>query len=86
MISKRHIFEIHRLADQGLSEREIALRLGHCPRTVKKYLANPETRHRRSKRRFKKLEPYFGSIDQLLAEWPNASGAVIFQRLHEKGY
>jgi hypothetical protein len=41
MINQRAIFDIHRLANDGLSVRKIAATLGLDRQTVQKYLDNP---------------------------------------------
>ena len=41
MIDKRTIFEIHRLAHEGLSVRRIAKTLGLSRQTTRKYLDDP---------------------------------------------
>ena len=43
MIDKRTIFDIHRLAHEGLSVRKIAGTLGIARHTVHKYLDDPCT-------------------------------------------
>lgn len=85
MISKRTIFEIHRLKDLGWANRKIArqLRLGRD--TVKKYLENPEQVHKRPIRA-SKLDPYRDLIDQFLKQDPEVKAPVVLQRLQQNGF
>jgi transposase len=86
MIDKRTIFEIHRLCDQGLTERQIARRLHLARPTIRKYLQDPDvTRIKRSPNPGK-LTPYYEYIQELLDKWPEASAVVIKQRIEDKGY
>ena len=86
MITKRIIFDIHRLKDLGLSERKIARNLGLSRPTVKKYLQHPELTPSPRASKPKKLDPYRDYIQQLLTTWPDASAVVIKQRLEARGY
>jgi transposase len=86
MIDKRTIFEIHQLADQGLSERQIARRLHIARPTVRKYLEHPTITKAARSPRVKKLDAYRDYIAELLTSWPEASAVVIKQRLEDRGY
>jgi transposase len=85
MIDKRTIFELHRLAHEGLSVRKIAKTLGISRPTVTKYLEEPNPLrllHTRSS----KLDPFKDEIARLLEIAPKVSAAVIRQRLKEQGF
>ena len=86
MITKRIIFDIHRLKDLGWSERKIARHLGLSRPTVRKYLQNPELTPAPRAARVTKLDPYRDYIQELLTTWPEASAVVIKQRLEARGY
>lgn len=85
MIKRRTVFEIHRLAYEGLSVRKIAATLGVDRQTVKKYLDDPTAQATRPSRA-SKLDPYKDDIARLLEADPKASAAVIRQRLAERGF
>ena len=89
MKDKRIIFEIHRLKDAGLSDRQIAKQLNLGRNTVKKYLANPEqTGHspNGSGQRTSKLDPFRELIEQFLEQEPDVRAPVVLQRLQSKGF
>jgi transposase len=85
MIEQRTIFEIHRLANDGLSVRQIAKRVGHDRATVAEYLREPQPK-RPSFARPSKLDPFTGEIDSLLERDPDVKATVIMQRLAAKGF
>lgn len=85
MIDSRTIFEIHRLAHEGLSMRRIATTLGINRLTVQKYLRDPSVK-RLHFRRSSKLEPFTDEIERLLAIDPKVSAVVMRQRLEALGF
>jgi transposase len=85
MIDRRTIFEIHRLAHNGLSVRKIAATLGLSRPTVQKYLDDP-TIQATKPTRASKLDPFKDDIERLLETDPKVSAAVIRQRLQERGF
>lgn len=85
MIERRTIFEIHRLADEGLSQRKIARALGLSRKAVAKYLLDPQP-HKAVLKRQSKLAPYLEEIKRLMEADPRASAVVIRQRLQPMGY
>ncbi len=85
MIDTQTIFEIHRLKEQGLSERKISEAVRITRKTVRKYLDNP-IRNRRPIRRKSKLDPFKNEIKQLLAQDPRVSAEVVKQRIESMGY
>ncbi len=85
MISKRTIFEIHRLKDLGWADRKIARKLRLSRDTVKKYLENPERVHKRPVRA-SKLDPYHDLIDQFLEQDPEVKAPVVLQRIQQNGF
>lgn len=86
MIDRRSIFEIHRLADSGLSRRQIANQLRLDRKTVGKYLNNPDLSPKPRKKKSSKLEPFRDKIATMLDECPNTSATVVLQRLEEQGF
>jgi transposase len=85
MISKRLIFDIHRLRHEGYSMRGIAKQLAINPETVAKYLKDPVP-VRKKIQRYSKLDPFQEDIQEMLARHPQVSAAVIRQRLASKGF
>jgi transposase len=85
MIERRTVFEIHRLAHEGLSVRKIAARLGLSRQTVHKYLDDPNPQ-RPQLTRASKLDPFKDDIAALLAVDPTVSAMVMRQRLQERGF
>jgi transposase len=85
MIDQRTIFEIHRLAHEGLSLRKIARALGIARRTAQKYLDEPNPT-RPIVKRPSLLDPFHDEIERLLQLDPNASAVVIRQRLEARGF
>ena len=85
MIDKRTIFEIHRLAHEGLSVRKIAKSLGMSRQTTSKYLDDPNPQ-RPLMPRPSQLDPFKDEIARLLEIDPKVSAAVIRQRLQARGF
>ncbi len=85
MIERRTIFDIHRLAHQGLSVRKIATSLGLSRQTVQKYLDDPNPK-RSLITRPSKLDPFKDAIERMLEVDPKVSAMVIRQRLEEQGF
>ncbi|MFW8602462.1 IS21 family transposase [Desulfobacterota bacterium M19] len=86
MIDRCTIFEIHRLADSGLSRRQIALKLRLDRKTVRQYLDNPDLRPKARKKQPSKLDPYLDNIAEIIKEWPDIKGTVALQRLKAQGF
>jgi transposase len=85
MIERRTIFEIHRLANEGISNRKIA-RILHLDRgTVARYLNDPHPQ-KPVRKRASKLEPFFDNIQHLLSNYPDVSAVVLQQRLKPFGF
>jgi transposase len=85
MVDKRTIFEMHRLADQGLSVRSIARTLHLARKTVAKYLRDPNPPRQRVQRT-RQLDPFQDEIARLLAIDPKVSAVVLRQRIAEQGF
>ena len=85
MIDQHTIFEIHRLANEGLSIRNIAARVNLNRKTVARYLDNP-TPTRPMIKRSSKLDPFKDEISKLLKIDPRASAVVILQRIAPLGF
>lgn len=82
------VMDIVALKRQGLSERQIAKRLGMSRKTVHKYLEDPEIceRERRVVVRESKLDPYMGNIKVWLDEDPGYKATWIYEHLKPLGY
>jgi transposase len=85
MIERRLIFEIHRLAHDGLSNRNIATTLQLDRGTVRKYLRDPNP-PKAVVIKAGKLDPFKDEIQKLLAIDHKASATVIQQRLKRQGF
>jgi transposase len=85
MIDTQIVFEIHRLRQQGLSERKISKTLHLTRKTVRKYLDNPMQK-RPDIGRKSKLDPFNNEIKQLLEQDSRVSAEVIKQRIESMGY
>lgn len=86
MLSKRIIFEIHRLIDQGLSQREIACQLRIDRASVAKYLDNPERILRKRKKKPAKLDPYRDLINEMVQKCPRIKAPVVLRKIRELGF
>jgi transposase len=82
------VMDIVALKRQGLSERQIARRLGMSRKTVHKYLEDPEAceRGRRPVERESKLDSYEGNIRAWLSEDPEYKATWIYDHLRPLGY
>jgi transposase len=85
MIDQRTVFEIHRLAHEGLSVRRIANHLTLNRKTVIRYLRDP-TPKRPAIKRASKLDPFKEEIKRMLEIDPKASAVVIGQRIASLGF
>ncbi len=85
MIDKHTIFEIHRLANEGLSIRKIAKRIKINRKTVANYLEEPNPERPLIKRPGK-LDPFKEKISNLLQIDPQVSAVVILQRIAPLGF
>ena len=82
------VMDIVALKRQGLSERQIAKRLGISRPTVHKYLEDPQACERVQRRagRDSKLDPYMGNIRAWLSEDPEYKSTWIYDHLKSLGY
>jgi transposase len=85
MIDQRTIFEIHRLANEGLSARRIANHLKRNRKTVVRYLTDPNPT-RPVVKRASKLDAFKQEIERMLEIDPKASAVVIGQRIASRGF
>jgi transposase len=85
MIDQRTIFEIHRLANEGLSIRRIANKVNLNRKTVARYLRDPNPK-RPAIKRPSKLDPFKEEISKMLQIDPRASAVVICQRIASLGF
>jgi len=82
------VMDIVALKRQGLSERQIAKRLGISRPTVHKYLQDPEACEcgRRPVLKKSKLDPYDGNIRAWLKEDPDYRATWVYDHLKPLGY
>ncbi|WP_299978170.1 helix-turn-helix domain-containing protein [Desulfobacula sp.] len=86
MIDMRMVFEIHRLKDMGMSNREIAKAAGCSRKTVSKYISNPELKPSKRKNRTLKLSPYHDYIWEIINKYPKLKAPVVLRQIQEKGF
>jgi transposase len=86
MLDKRIIFEIHRLNNMGLKQRQIARELRVGRDTVKKYLEDPDKSFCSKAPRGSKLDPFKDYIAKYLDDDPQVKATVILQHLEQKGF
>jgi transposase len=86
MLDRRTIFEIHRLKEMGMKQRQIARQLRIGRETIKKYLKNPEKSFCSKEPRVSKLDPFKEDIERYLEDDPNVKATVIIQHLQQKGF
>ena len=82
------VVDIRALKRQGLSQREIAKRLGISRPTVRKYLKSPEALEhgRRTGRHASKLDPYGENIKAWLNEDGDYKATWVYDHLRPLGY
>jgi len=85
MIDRRVVFEIHCMADEGLSGRKIARALKLDRTTVSKYFVDPNP-HRIVVVKASKLDPFKDLIHELLERDRAAFATVIHQRIRARGF
>ena len=85
MINRHTVFEIHRLYHERLSKQRIAETLHLDPKTVTKFLIDPEPK-RLPIAKPSKLDSFKEEINRLLEIYPKASAAVILQRIAPLGF
>jgi transposase len=85
MLTADQINSLHQLHAEGWSLRRIGRYLHMDTRTIAKYLAAPEQKLVR-RPRASKLDVFRPVIDELLQQDPQASSAVIAQRLKPLGF
>ena len=86
MIDMRMVFEIHRLKDMGMSNREIAKAIGCSRKTVSKYISNPELKPSKRKARTLKLAPYHDYIREMINKYPKLKAPVVLRQIQKKGF
>jgi len=86
MLDKRIIFEIHRLKNMGLKQRQIARKLRVGRDTVKKYLEDPEKTFCPKAPKPSKLDPFKDDIAKYLDDDPRVKATVILQHLVQQGF
>ena len=75
MLKRGEIRMIKKLKEEGMSIRAIARKLGHCPKTIRKYLALDGDRPPRIERvsTGSKVDPYLPYIAKVLQEVSNVT-------------
>ena len=82
---KRDLMMIQDLIRQGVSQKDIAVRRGVYPRTIRRAWPRGEAPKARWLRRGRALDPYKPQIDALVAEgvW---NSVVILREIQAQGY
>ena len=80
---RMHVARI--MANNGHSQKDIAVKLGVSDRMVRKYL-NPEFGTRPRRRRRSILAPYHAFLDELLEDDPYINLVPVYERLQRRGY
>jgi transposase len=85
MLKKEDLAVIKALKKRGVYNKDIALEVGVHPKTVSRALKRGEAPNRQRPKRGSLLEPYKGTVDELLAEgvW---NGMVILRIIEAEGY
>lgn len=78
--------QVKTMATYGVSQREIARRLGINRRTVRRILAADEPPHYRRSPQGSKLDPFESVVRQVLADWPQIKAPRMTEILREHGY
>jgi transposase len=78
--------QVRALAADGVSEREIARRLGINRRTVARLARCSEPPRYRRESGGSKLDPFVPVLERLLAEWPQIKAPRAMEVLREHGY
>jgi transposase len=78
--------QVKALAADGVSQREIARRLGMNRRTVGRMLESPEPPRYRRPRAGSKLDPFEPIVRSVLGEWPQIKAPRLAEVLREHGY
>jgi transposase len=85
MINRHTVFEIHRLYHEGFSKQRIAATLHLDPKTVRKFLIDPEPK-KFTITRPSKLDPFREEINRLIGIDAKAPAPVILQRIATQGF
>lgn len=88
MITLEEVVDIRAFSRQGLSQRQIAKRLGISRPTVRKYLEHPEAMEHgmHTRRHASKLDPYREHIKAWLTEDSEYKATLIYDRLQSLGF
>lgn len=78
--------QVRALAADGVSEREIARRLGLNRRTVARLAGLAEPPRYRRERAGSKLDPFLPVLERLVEEWPQIKAPRASELLREHGY
>lgn len=88
MTTLEEVVDIRALSRQGISQRQIAKRLGISRPTVRKYLEHPEALElgMHTRRRVSKLDPYREHIEAWLKQDGAYKATLIYDRLQAIGF
>ncbi len=86
MKSRQIVFDIHRLKEEGYSNRAIAKVLGIGRNTVGRYLKCPDQMPTPNRKIPSKLDPFKEQIDRYLEQDAAVGATVVLRRIKEMGY
>lgn len=79
---------IKKLYEEGMGVKAIARKLGHCPKTVRKYLRLEGDKPPKTRRKSpgSQLDPYLPTIAQVLQEDHEIPATVLYEQIKGMGY
>ena len=86
MINRQIVFDIHKMKEEGYSNRAIARQLGIGRNTVADYLNDPDKCFSPRTKAPSKLDPYKEEIKRYLKKDAAVSAVVILRKIKELGY
>jgi len=86
MITRRTVFEIHRLKDMQFSIRQIAKTLNLDRGTVARYIKQPDITCKPRRGRPSKLDPFREFIKEMVEQYPKINAPVVLRQIRNKGF
>lgn len=88
VLKKGEIRMIRKLREEGMGIKAIARKLGHCPKTVRKYVRLDGDKPKRIERKSRGslVDPYLPYIAGILQEDHEIPATVLYDQIREMGY